>query len=187
MERNRFSIGGNISILKSEPYIQREYNIRYLSISLTCGSYDTPPWKTAENSPRGLHTTLSSSSTCLASSRVGHRTIIPGSRPLLILSVPSLASSALPVPLAISTSRIIAGMPKARVLPVPVRDLPMTSRPASTGLIAFACTGVKWVMPLWDSTSMTSCGTPHVVQWGLDVDRNLGFVKSSSSWIGMGK
>ena len=67
-------------------------------------------------------------------------------------------------------------MPNANVLPVPVLERPMTSRPAKTGDIALACTGVRWVIPLWDNTSMTDWGRPILVQWGLDVDRNLGSV-----------
>ena len=151
-------------------------------MGLTCGSYETPPWKQVENSPSGLHTALSSSSTCLASSLVGHSTIMLGNLPLLILTLPSLISSALPFSFAICTMRTRAGMPNASVFPVPVRERPMTSRLARTGRMALAWTGVKWVMPLWERTSIMDWGTPQRDQWGLEVERNLGLVKSSSSY-----
>lgn len=67
-----------------------------------------------------------------------------------------------------------AGIPNARVLPVPVRERPITSRPARMGRMALAWTGVKCVIPLWERTSMTSWETPHWVHTGLDVERNLG-------------
>ena len=104
-----------------------------------------------------------------------------GNRPLLILMVPSLITSAFPLFLASSTKRVAAGIPKANVFPVPVRDRPMTSRPANTGRIALAWTGVKWVIPLWDNTSIISWDMPHCVQCGLEVERNRGLVKLSSS------
>ena len=52
----------------------------------------------------------------------------------------------------------------------------MTSRPARTGAMALAWTGVRCVIPLWDRTSMTEVGRPVAVQWGLVVDKNLGSV-----------
>lgn len=122
-----------------------------------------------------MHTDASSSPTCRANSLVGHSTIMLGSLPRAMRRLPSRMTSAFPLFFAISTSLVRDGMPNASVLPVPVRDRPMTSLPARTGAMALAWTGVQWVMPLWDSTSMTDRGTPQdSVQWGLVVERNLG-------------
>ena len=70
-------------------------------------------------------------------------------------------------------------MPNASVLPVPVRDRPITSRPARTGLKASACTGVNCVIPFSERTSITCWDIPDFTHTGLDVERNAGFVKSS--------
>ena len=69
-------------------------------------------------------------------------------------------------------------MPDTRVLPVPVRDRPTTSRPANTGTKASAWTGVKLVIPLPDSKSMTFWVHLFLVQYGFDVEVNLGSRKS---------
>ncbi len=71
-------------------------------------------------------------------------------------------------------------MPKANVLPVPVLDRPMTSRPLRTGLKADPCTSVNLVIPLEERMSITSCRMPFLVQYGLVVMRFSGSLKSGS-------
>ena len=123
------------------------------------------------DSPRGRATSLSYSYTCWASSRVGHNTIIDTTLPFRIRTVRALEiffSSAR------QRSLVMAGMPNSRVLSVPVRDRPMTSWPANTGMKAPAWTGMKLVISLPDSTSMTFWVHPFLVQYGFDVKVNLG-------------
>mmetsp|Transcript_27459 Transcript_27459/g.84742 ORF Transcript_27459/g.84742 Transcript_27459/m.84742 type:complete len:346 (-) Transcript_27459:543-1580(-) len=88
------------------------------------GPYDTPPWKQIVEKPCVSARSLSSASTCFASSRVGASTRIAGPRPRFRASyLPCFLSSA---------RRSTRGRPKANVLPVPVRDFPSKSRPAKT-------------------------------------------------------
>ena len=127
------------------------------------------------DSPRGRATSLRSSCTCWASSRVGHNTIIDTSLPFLIRPV---WASELPLSFARPRSLIMAGMPNSRVLPVPVWDRSMTSWTANTGTKALAWTGVKLVIPLPDSMLMTFWVHQFLVQYGFDVEVNLGLRKS---------
>ena len=123
------------------------------------------------DSPRVRATSLSSSCTCRDSSRVGHNTIIDTELTFLILPVRSLE---LPFSFARPRSLVVAGMPDARVLPVPIRDRPMISRTDNNGTKALDCTGLKLVIPLPDSTSVTLWVHPFLVQYGFDVKVNLG-------------
>ena len=125
------------------------------------------------DSPRGREqaTSLSSSYTCWAISRVGHNTIIYMDLTFLIRPV---WASELPFSSDRPRSLVMAGMPNTRVLLVPVRDFPMTSWPANTGTKVSACTGVKLVIPLPDSTSMKFWVHPFLVHYGFDFEVNLG-------------
>ena len=127
------------------------------------------------DSPRGQATSLRSSCTYWDSLRVGNNTIIDIALPFLILPV---RDSELPFSSARSQSLVMAGMPDARVLPVPVRDRPMRSRPANTVTKASAWTGMKLVIPLPDSTSMNFWVHPFLLQNGFDVEVNVGLPKS---------
>ena len=125
--------------------------------------------------PRVWATSLSSSCTCRDSSRVGHNTIIDTDLTFLILPVRSLE---LPFSFARPRSLVVAGMPDARVLPVPIRDRPMISRTDNNGTKALDCTGLKLVIPLPDSTSMNFWVHPFLLQNGFDVEVNVGLPKS---------
>mmetsp|Transcript_17244 Transcript_17244/g.25760 ORF Transcript_17244/g.25760 Transcript_17244/m.25760 type:complete len:219 (+) Transcript_17244:1065-1721(+) len=125
----------------------------------------------------GLATDASSPSTCLASSLVGQSTIILTFLPLFLLP----SSSTVPFCIASCSNLCKAGIPNASVLPVPVLDRPITSRPLRTGLNADPCTSVNLVIPLEERTSITSCLMPFWTQYGFVVMRFSGSLKSGVS------
>ena len=143
--------------------------------ALVCPSYETPPWKTSANKPKGRATVANSSFTWRANSLVGHNTIIDTPRPFCIRSV---WGSLTPLSSKNFTSRVMEGNPNANVFPVPVRDRPITSRPAATGSKASPWTGVKCVIPLPLTTSITRWSNPAFNQRGLLVTRKFGSEKS---------
>ena len=94
------------------------------------------------SSPRAGATSRSSSTICVASSRVGASTSAAGLRSL-------------------GSSRSAIGRPKARVLPEPVGDWTRTSRPARTSAMTSFWTANGATMPRFLSASVTGRETPR--------------------------
>ena len=97
--------------------------------ALTWGTMSSPPTMKAVLIPRTAPSSASTVWTWSQSSRVGQSTS------------PSTLERA-------GSMRAIMGAPKARVLPVPVSALAITSRPSSTGPMAMAWIGVGRWMPM---------------------------------------
>ena len=101
---------------------------------------------------RYLAAALSSSATCLASSRVGRIT--------RAWALPEAGSSSQPSSPGPRVS-ISSGMPKPRVLPVPVLAWPIMSAPSSATGRVKAWIGKGWVMPRSSRALVISSSTPY--------------------------
>src|SRR4051794_16105245 len=113
----------------------------------TCGFWPTPPKIVVADIPRARARGSTTASTWLASSRVGTSTSPRGRRGWRRESE--------------AASRDTSGMPKARVLPEPVRPRPRTSLPARLSGSVATWIGNGAVMPLAVSTSTSGAGTPR--------------------------
>jgi hypothetical protein len=111
----------------------------------TWGFWPTPPKTTVAVSPVAAARGSTTASTWLASSRVGTRTRDRAWR-----------GRRLP-----PASRATSGRPKARVLPLPVRPRPSTSRPASVSGSVATWIGKGASMPEARSVAASTAGTPR--------------------------
>ena len=109
----------------------------------SCGVYDMPPATRTTDRSTVRASGVSTSVTCIASSRVGTSTSPRGCEPAAPASV------------------VIIGRPKARVLPEPVWPRPSTSRPVSASGIVAVWMGNGLVMSERRSCSTRLLGRPR--------------------------
>mmetsp|Transcript_32679 Transcript_32679/g.97072 ORF Transcript_32679/g.97072 Transcript_32679/m.97072 type:complete len:262 (-) Transcript_32679:386-1171(-) len=114
------------------------------SSSLSCLSWSSPPMIPLQTSPHPRHMELTSISTCLQSSRVGTRTRPTGPSPGRSWSWARMWMT--------------IGKTYASVLPLPVSEIPTTSRPFSAAGQARTWMAVGFWKPLARSSSVIQSG-----------------------------